>query len=77
MTDVEGGCYFLKTNNGDTYTPVTPKGLKLERGMQLKAQGYVNKDLITICGMGPAFVIQNFEIFDPASQPNEGQFSKR
>jgi hypothetical protein len=63
-TEVEGGCWYLNTENGDNYTPLTPKSLTLKLGMVLKAEGYVDKSIIFFCGLGPAFVIEQYEILD-------------
>ena len=69
--DVEGGCWYLESDNGDTYTPVTPENLILKQGMKLKANGYIDKEIAFFCGNGPAFVIENYEIIDENQEPGE------
>jgi hypothetical protein len=64
MLNVENGCWYLVTNDGETYTPVTPKELTLESGLGLKAEGYIDKDIQFFCGNGPAFVIEKYELLD-------------
>jgi len=66
-TEVEGGCWYLSTENGDNYTPLTPKSLTLKLGMTLKADGYVDKSIIFFCGLGPAFVIEQYEVLDESN----------
>jgi len=61
-TEVEGGCWYLSTENGDSYTPLPPKSLTLKLGMVLKAEGYVDKNIVFFCGFGPAFVIEEYKI---------------
>jgi hypothetical protein len=62
--DVEGGCFVLVTAEGENYTPIVPRGLKLTRGMILKAKGYIDRDVYLFCGNGPAFVIKKYEVID-------------
>jgi hypothetical protein len=69
--DVEGGCWYLESNSGDTYTPVSPDELSLKQGMKLKADGYVDKDVAFFCGNGPAFVIEEYEIIDEDQAPGD------
>ena len=71
MIDIEGGCWYLESDNGDTYTPVTPDDLNLKNGMKLKAEGYIDKNIAFFCGNGPAFVIEDYEIFDEGQGPDE------
>jgi hypothetical protein len=61
-TAPEGGCFYLETDKGNTYTPVCPKSLTLKEGMRLKAEGYVDENIHFFCGNGPAFVIIDYEI---------------
>jgi len=70
-TDVEKGCWYLRSENGDNYTPVTPKSLSLELGMKLKASGYIDKNIHFFCGNGPAFVIEQYEILKESKWPSE------
>lgn len=71
MIDVDNGCWYLVTTEGDTYTPVTPKDLVLRSGLTLKAEGYVDKNIQFFCGNGPAFVIENYEIIDRPKGPDD------
>lgn len=68
-TEVEGGCWYLSSEDGDNFTPITPKSLSLELGMILKAQGYIDKDIQFFCGNGPAFVIEEYEILSKWRAP--------
>jgi hypothetical protein len=68
--DVEGGCWYLESNSGDTYTPVSPDELSLKQGMKLKADGYIDKDIAFFCGNGPAFVIEDYEIINENQAPD-------
>jgi predicted small secreted protein len=69
MLDIENECLYLQSDEGKTYTPVTPKDLVLEAGLALKAEGYVDNTINFFCGNGPAFVIENYEIL---SKPKMG-----
>jgi hypothetical protein len=60
--DIEGGCWYLQADDGNTYTPVTPKDLTLEDGLKFKAEGYQDDNIQFFCGNGPAFVIESYEI---------------
>jgi hypothetical protein len=70
-TDVENGCWYLKSENGENYTPVTPKSLSLESGMKLAASGYIDKNIHFFCGNGPAFVIKEYKILGKSNSSNE------
>ena len=76
MIDIEGGCFYLETKAGDTYTPVIQDDLKLEIGMIIKARGYIDRNIFFYCGNGPAFVIQKYEIVELKSKENEDRAKK-
>jgi hypothetical protein len=66
-TEIEGGCWYLKTNNGNTFEPIFEQDApKLFKGMRLKIKGYVDTELPTICQIAPVFRIKKFEILQPA-----------
>ncbi len=70
-TNFEKGCWYLKSNDGEYYTPMVPKSLELELGMKLKASGYVDKSIHFFCGNGPAFVIEEYAILTGSDEPTE------
>ncbi len=74
--DIEGGCFFLKADDGNIYTPVTPKDLTLKEGIVLKAEGYIDKDIVFFCGNGPAFVIEEYEIIEEKQIPKDDVYDK-
>lgn len=74
--DIEGGCFYLKADDGNTYTPVTPKDLTLKEGMELKAEGYIDKDIAFFCGNGPAFVIVSYEITKENQVPKDDKYER-
>lgn len=75
MLDLENGCWYLLTNNSETYTPIIPGDLTLKSELSLKAEGYVDKDIQFFCGNGPAFVIENYEILDPSRKSDDDRDS--
>jgi|GEM_PF-2605460 len=75
-TNVEKGCWYLTSESGDNYTPVTPKSLSLELGMKLKANGYIDKNIHFFCGNGPAFVIEEYEVLNEWKDVSEDRASK-
>jgi hypothetical protein len=75
-TDVEKGCWYLTSESGDNYTPVTPKSLSLELGMKLKASGYIDKNIQFFCGNGPAFVIEDYDILNEWKGASEDRAPK-
>jgi hypothetical protein len=56
------GCWYLRTLEGDFYTPLPPVGLELELFMELDVTGYVEWDILPFCGNGPAFRIMKYQI---------------
>ncbi|UCC80623.1 MAG: hypothetical protein JSW64_04490 [Candidatus Zixiibacteriota bacterium] len=74
--DIEGGCFYLKADDGNTYTPVAPKDLTLKEGIELKTKGYVDKDIAFFCGNGPAFVIEEYEITEEKQIPKNNDYGK-
>jgi hypothetical protein len=69
--DVENGCWYLLSDNGDTYTPVSFMDLILESDMMLKATGYIDNNIQFFCGNGPAFVIESYEIISMPRGPDD------
>jgi hypothetical protein len=69
--DVENGCWYLLSDNGDTYTPVSLMDLILESDMMLKATGYIDNNIQFFCGNGPAFVIESYEIISMPGGPDD------
>jgi len=76
MLDIENGCFYLESDNGKVFTPVTPKDLKLESGLKLKAEGYVDDNINFFCGNGPAFVIESYTILDSPKMSEEDSDSE-
>lgn len=75
--DVEGGCFYLQADDGNTYTPVSGKGLVLESGLKLKAEGYIDKNIQFFCGNGPAFVIENYDIISKSGSRDSKNVSEK
>jgi hypothetical protein len=71
--DIEGGCWFLQADDGNTYTPISPEGLVLETGLKLKAEGYIDENIQFFCGNGPAFVIEKYEIIGKSGTRESGK----
>jgi hypothetical protein len=71
--DIEGGCWFLQADDGNTYTPLSPEGLVLETGLKLKAEGYIDENIQFFCGNGPAFVIEKYEIIGKSGTRESGK----
>jgi len=71
--DIEGGCWFLQADDGNTYTPLSQEGLVLETGLKLKAEGYIDDNIQFFCGNGPAFVIEKYEIIGKPGTRESGK----
>lgn len=66
-SEIEGGCWYLKTKKGNTFEPLFGKDApKLFEGMRLRISGYVDTEIPTICQIAPVFRIEKFEILQPA-----------
>jgi hypothetical protein len=78
--DIEGGCAFLRAEDGRSYEVIYPDGWSLDRssgtligphgesalaGQTIRVRGAVAPDMSSICQVGPIFVATEVEIVAP------------
>ncbi len=60
-SEVEGGCWYLETREGNRYTPhFESNAPKLYVGRQIYVSGYIDQNMSSYCMIGPVFTIEKY-----------------